>query len=236
MRVLARLSLCAVLAFFLLPSVMVTVQAQAPATTDNLTKPLTQYTIGDVFPKVAGDAFRETGKSWQAASNEFLKRAGDRRAALGTAIPAKETEIKSLKEQLKAANKNKDFTKAGTLEGQIKTEEIVTAVLGQLSKLNDSQSATATAWGEAGVAMQKFVDADEKFDQYRTIGIARPEDGATGQRLTAEGYNATLAQAQAMSDMGDAFGKVGSALGSLADRRKALLDSLAKGGHIEKPK
>jgi hypothetical protein len=229
--------LCAVLAFFLLHAVTITVQAQAPAPgTDTLTKPLTQYTVGDVFPKVAGDAFRETGKSWQSAASEFNKRAGDRRTALAAAIPAKETEIKNLKTQLKAAEKDKDFTKAGTLEGQIKTEEIVTAVLAQLSKLNEAQSATATAWGEAGTAMAKYVDADEKFDQYRTVGIARPEDGATGGKLSAEGYNTILAQATALSDMGTSFDKLGSALKSLADRRKALLDSLAKGGHIEKPK
>ena len=238
MRVVTRLSLCAVLAFFLLPAIQVTVHAQAPAApaADNLTKPLTQYTVGDIFPKVAGDAFRETGKTWQMASNEFLKRTGDRRTALAAAIPAKEAEIASLKGQLKAAKGAKDFNKQGTLEGQIKTEEIVTAVLQQLNKLNEAQSATATAWGETGVAMQKFVDSDELFDQYRTVGIARPEDGATGAKLSAEGYNAILGQAKAMSDLGAAYGKVGSALKSLADRRKSLLDSLAKGGHVEKPK
>lgn len=242
MRVLARVVLCAVLAFFLLPGVTIMVQAQAPATptpaatTDNLTKPLTQYTVGDIFPKVAGDAFNETGKSWQSASNEFVKKAGDRRTALAAAIPAKQTEIETLKTQLKAANKDKDFTKAGTLEGQIKTEEIVTAVLAQLNKLNEAQSATATAWGETGAAMQKYVTADANFDQYRAIGIARPEDGATGKKLSAEGYNTILGQATAMSEMGASFDKLGGALKSLADRRKALLDSLVKGGHIEKPK
>lgn len=243
MRVVTRLSLCTVLAFLLLPAIQVTVQAQAPATpaapaapaADNLTKPLTQFTVGDVFPKVAGDAFRQTGKDWQAAADEFNKRAGERRAALSAAIPAKETEIKNLKTQLKAANKDKDFTKAGTLEGQIKTEEIVTAVLQQLTKLNESQSATATAWSEVGSAMQKFVDADEKFDQFRSIGIARKQDGATSERLSAEGYNALVNHSQALADLADAFGKISSDLGGLASRRKALLDSLAKGGHVEKP-
>ena len=241
MRVVTRLSLCAVLAFFLLPAIQVTVQAQAPAApaapaTDNLSKPLTQYTVGDIFPKVAGDAFKETGKTWQMASTEFLKKVGDRRTALTAAIPAKEAEITSLKGQLKAAKGAKDFTKEGTLEGQIKTEEIVAAVLQQLNKLNEAQGATATAWGETGVAMQKFVDSDALFDQYRTVGIARPEDGATGGKLSAEGYNAILSQAQSMSDLGAAYSKLGSTMKSLADRRKSLLDGLAKGGHIEKPK
>jgi len=234
MRVLARVSLCAVLAFVLFSAGLFTVQAQAPAG-ENLTKPLNQFTIGDIFPKVAGDPFRQTGKNWQTTADEFLKRSAERKAALGQAIPAKEAEIKRLKEELKAANKNKDFTKAGTLEGQIKTESIVTAVLQQLNKLNESQAETATAWSQAGAAMQRFVDADEKFDQYRAVGIARPEDGATGKKLSTDGYTTILQQAESMDDLGDAFAKVGATLNTLAGRRKSLLDSLAKGGHVDKP-
>lgn len=235
MRVLVRVSLCAVLALALFSAGLMTVQAQAPAAPETLTKPLNQFTIGDIFPKVAGESFRQTGKEWQSAADDFLKRSNERKAALGQAIPAKEAEIKKLKDELKVANKDKDFTKAGTLEGQVKTESIVAAVLGQLDKVNESQAAAATAWSQVGTAMQRFVDADEKFDQYRATGIARPQDGSTAKRLSAEGYNTILQQAESMEDLAEAFGNVAAQLNGLAGKRKALLSSLAKGGHVEKP-
>lgn len=233
MRIPPRATLCVVLVFLLLPALIVL--AQEPAATESLSKPLKEFTIGNIFPKVVGDAFRATGKEWQTAADDFLQRTGERRTSLGQAIPTKKAEIDLLKEHLKAAKKDKDFTKTGTLEGQIKTESIVVAVLKQLEKVNESQAAAAAAWSEVGSAMQRFVDADEKLDQHRGIGIARRRDGADGQRLPADGYTALLQQAESMDDLGKAFAKVGSQLSSLAGRRKSLLNSLAKGGHIEKP-
>jgi hypothetical protein len=234
MRQIRRPFLPGIALVLVLIGTTIALKAQAPATTE-MSKPLTQFTIGDVFPEVTDESLRQTGRDWQSASAPLRKWADERAAGITRALGIKRNEIRALESKLRSAKKDKDFTGAGTLEGQIKTEKIVVGVLEELSTLSKAQSDAATDWREAGAAMAAFAKADEKFNAYRAVGIARPEDGATGERLSGEGYTAVLQHAQSLSDLGKAYSKLGSDLQDLGDRRKDLLSSLEKGGHVLKP-
>ena len=201
-----------------------------------LTKPLGQFTLGDIFPKIVTEGFATTGKDWAAGASEFIQVATARRQNVETAIKAKSAEIPDLKKQLSAAKKEADLVKIGTLEGTIKNEQNIASVLQGLNKLSDAQVDLANRWKAAGEAMEKFTAADANFDTFRSKRLSRPEAGQPDERLGPEGAAAFKAHSEALRNLGDAFSDLGSEIGTIASARLKLLDTMAKGGNVQAAK
>jgi hypothetical protein len=212
--------------------VLVAQEAAAPT----LTKPLGQFTLGDIFPKLVTEGFAETGKQWGSGASEFIKQATARRQNVEAAIKAKSAEIPDLKKQLSAAKKEADLVKVGTLEGTIKNEQNITSVLEGLNKISDAQVDLANKWRAAGSAMEKFTAADANFDQFRAKKLSRPEAGQPDERLGPEGAAAFRAHSEALKELGRAFADLGAETETIASARLKLLDTMAKGGNVQAPK
>ncbi len=201
----------------------------------SLSKPLAQFTIGDIFPRVVDVRFREAGENWQRGADDLVSIAVSREASAKDALSVKKKEINQLERQLKAAKKDKDFVTAGTIEGRIKTEKIVMDVLDRLEDISEAQLKVAEAFRDTGNAIQAFVDSDEAFDGYRDLGITRPEPGEVDRRLEGPGYRSFLRHVAALDDLGKSFEHLGEELDDLAKTREKVLEALEAGGHVVKP-
>jgi hypothetical protein len=202
-------------ALLLVIGVAVTIAQEAAEPMD---KPLGKFTIGDLFPKLSA-GLRETAAAWKESSANAADMTAQRLQNIQAAIPKVKTAMDQAKAAGKAADKSKDFTAAGTAQGEIKTQEMVMKVLDRLQAVSAAQNDVSKSWSKAADAMQKFADADDAFDQYRSAGIAKPDAGAQDTRLDAAGYQAFKAQSQALKDLGDAFQEFGSKLGGLGAGR-----------------
>jgi hypothetical protein len=211
-------------------------RAQDQAAATDLDKPLKQFTIGDLFPKVTSDSTKALGESWKSTASQIQKTASDRITAIESALQAKKAGLAQLKTDLKAADKAKDFVKVGTLEGTIKSDEMTMKVLEQIKKLTATQADFAKSWNDTGAALLKFVDEDNRFDTIRAKAISKPEPGAPDQRLDAAGVQAMKAHATAAKDLGEAFAEVGSKMESIGSSRLNLLSQLEKSGQVQPAK
>ena len=200
-----------------------------------LTKPLNRFSIGDIFPRAVGESFAETGRSWKVSADDLKREAEVRKESVTMAAEVKKTELPLTKDELKEAKKQKDLAKIGALEGTLKSEELVLNILKKLMRLSEEQIEVAEAFRATGAAMERFTDADDAFDPFRGRQIARPEFGELDQRLGPDGYAAFRAHADAMKNLGEAFHDLGSRTQSLAKDRMDLLETLAKGGHVQAP-
>ena len=201
----------------------------------NLSKPLADFTLADLFPSVVDEAAKGTARSWQESSDVLVLAAHERAQRVASAIKLKKGELDQLKTQAKSAKKDKDFTTAGTLEGQLKTEQIVVRVLEQLEKVSKQQLAVAESWRTVATEISTFVDANVVLDDFRDARIVRPEAGEKDQRIGASGQKAFTAHTDAMVTLGEAFSKFGSQMLRMGSQRKSLLNALEKGGHVGTP-
>jgi hypothetical protein len=198
-----------------------------------LVKPLSQYFIGDVFPRMASEASAETGRSWRVSADELNREAESRIQAIATAATAKRSDLQAAKRALSEAKKEKDLVRIGMLEGTVKNEELLIDILEELTEVSRKQVDLARAWGEAGAAMERYTETDMALDPFRGRRLTRPDDGQPDERLGADGVQAFRAQAQAMSDLGESFRRLGDRAKSLSKDRLDLLNMLARGGHLQ---
>ena len=215
-------------------AVVAIAQEAAPAAGEAMDKPLAKFTIGDLFPKVSA-GLRETAASWKEAAGAAKEMTATRVQNIDAAVPKVKAALDKAKTDAKAADKAKDFTAAGTAEGQMRTQEVVIDVLNRLKTVSSAQNGVATAWEQAADAMQKFADADDAFDQYRTKGIEKPAAGGQDNRLDQAGFQAFKQHAQALADLGKAFQALGTQTSTLATGRLKFASDLEKGGHIQPP-
>jgi Spy/CpxP family protein refolding chaperone len=198
-----------------------------------LDKPLKQFTIGDLFPRIDA-GIEQTAQIWKDVSEQVVSAAHQRQSSLKTGVATVKKKADGYKAEAKAAKKSKDFTAQGTAEGKLKTEEVVKGILTRLQTLADRQSAAGDSWRRTALAMENYVKADKEFDAYRSRGIARPEPGDTqDNRLDAAGAQAFKNHAQAYDELGAAFADLGSDLQAMASDRLKFLSALEKGGHIQ---
>jgi len=201
----------------------------------NLSKPLADFTLDDLFPSVVDEAAKATAQSWQESADVLVRAAEERAQSIAGAIKLKNGELGQLKIQAKSAKKKKDFTNAGTLEGQLKTEQIVVRVLEQLEKLSKQQLALAQSWQTVATEMSAFADTNLALDDSRDARIVRPEAGEKDQRIDASGYDAFTLHTNQLIKLGEAFSKFGSEMRGMGSQRKSLLRALEKGGHVDAP-
>jgi hypothetical protein len=202
-----------------------------------MAKPLNQFTIGDLFPRIDA-GLDQTAATWKTASAELVQKSTAREKNVNEGIVAVKKKAEQLKADAKAAQKSKDFTAAGTAEGKLKTEEIVTKVLARLQSLAVQQREAADAWSKTANAMEAYVKADKEFDPYRAKGIAKPESGAGAagdNRLDAAGVAAFKKQTMSMEELGKSFALLGTEMQGMASNRLKFLSELEKGGHIQTP-
>ena len=210
--------------------------AQEPAPGASMDKPLEKFTLGDLFPKMTGVSARDTGTAWQATGKAGVDLAMKREQAINGAVPKVQAAMAKMKDDLKAAQRAKDFTASGTAEGKIKTADVVLDVLGKIKTLTQKQKAVAQAFAASGAAMLKFADADDAFDPMRAKGIEKPATpGAPDNRLDPAGVTAFKNHAAATQAMGKSFSDLGSAMTALASQRQAFMSELEKGGHVMPP-
>ena len=199
---------------------------------DKLSKPLAEFTLGDLFPSVVGEAAKGTALSWQEAADVLISAAEERAQSVASAIEVKKRELSKLKTQAKTAKKDKDFTKVGMLEGQLKTEQMVIRVLEQLEKVSKQQLAVAESWRTVATEMSTFVDASAALDPFRDALIVRPDTGEQDRRIGEADYEVFTAHTKALATLGDAFSKFGSEMHRMGSQRKSLLEALEKGGYV----
>jgi len=198
-------------------------------------KPLRQFTIGDLFPRIEA-GIEQTAQVWKEASSQVQSVASERQKALDAGVATVKAKMQGYKAEAKTAKKAKDFTAQGAAEGKLKTEDMVYKILSRLQTLADRQSAAGDSWNRTARAMEAFVKADREFDSYRSRGISRPEPGDTQDtRLDAAGVKAFRSQSQALDEVGESFSDLGADLEALASDRLKFLDALEKGGHIQSP-
>ena len=200
-----------------------------------LSKPLTRFTVGDIFPRLGTESFADTGRRWSETAGELLRLADERKRLVADAIKSKKGELPAMKKQLKEANSEKDFVKAGTLEGTLTDSQIVLEVLKRITALSERQAALADGFKAVGDAMEKYSAADAAFDPFRGQGISRPGAGEPDRRLGAEGYKAYKSQAEALATLGDAFSELGAQVEDLSSARMKVLSALERGGNIQAP-
>ena len=202
-----------------------------------MAKPLNQFTIGDLFPRIDA-GLDQTASTWKTASAELVQKSTAREKAVNDGIVAVKKKADQLKADAKAAQKSKDFTAAGTAEGALKTEEVVTKILARLQSLATAQKEAADAWSKTANAMDAYVKADKEFDPYRAKGIAKPESGAApggDNRLDAAGMASFKKQTESMEELGKSFALLGTELQGMAGDRLKFLSELEKGGHVQPP-
>jgi len=210
--------------------------AQEPAADAPMDKPLEKFTLGDLFPKISGISFRDTGTAWQSTGQAGVEMTSKREQAINEAVPKVQAGVAKMKEELKAAERAKDFTASGTAEGKLKTADIVLDVLGKIKTLTQKQKALAQSFAAAGGAMLKFADADDAFVPLRAKGIEKPAaPGAPDTRLDQAGVKAFKDHASAIAALGKSFGDLGSAMNAMASQRQAFMSELEKGGHVQPP-
>jgi len=213
---------------------------QEGAGTQPMAKPLNQFTIGDLFPKL-DLGLDQTASTWKTATGEYQTKAAAREKAVMDGIATVKQKSEQLKAEAKTAQKNKDFTAAGTAEGKLKTEETVQKVLSRLQGLATQQKETAEAWNRLANAMSAFVQADKDFDVYRSKGIAKPESAAGGSagsadtRMDAAGVAAFQKHTATLDALGKGFADLGAEIQTLSSGRQKFLSELEKGGHIQPP-
>jgi hypothetical protein len=209
---------------------------QAPAAEASMDKPLGKFTLGDLFPKVTGISLRDTGAAWQATGQTGVEMTSKREQDINEAVPKVQAGMAKMKEELKAAQRAKDFTAAGTAEGKLKTADIVLDVLDRIKTLTQKQKALAQAFDASGAAMLKLADADDAFDPNRAKGIEKPAaPGAPDSRLDPAGVTAFKNHATAIQALGKSFNDLGAAMTALASQRQAFMAELEKGGHVQPP-
>src|SRR5262245_18126555 len=99
---------------------VVTVLMSQEAGAPQMAKPLNQFTIGDLFPKIDA-GLDQTAATWKTASAELQTKTAARQKAVTDGIAAVKQKSDQLKAEAKTAQKNKDFTAAGTAEGKLQT-------------------------------------------------------------------------------------------------------------------
>ena len=198
----------------------------------SMNKPLTRFTIGDLFPKVS-QPLKETSVAWKAAADSARSLATARTNDIQGALGPVKDQVDKAKDAAKAAEKSKDFAAAGVADGQAKTGAVVVELLERLKSIGDRQQDMATAWAQAADQMRRFTDIDESFDRHRTAGIARPESGQQDTRMNAEGYEAFRNHAAALKDLGAALSQLGERMNALGSERLKFASELEKGGHIK---
>jgi len=202
-----------------------------------LDKPLHQFTIGDLFPSLAGPIARQTGEVWSGAGTELRSRADGRQEAIDTALANLKQRIAALKGDVKAAQRSKDFTATGAAQGKLATEETVASILKRLDRVTDAQRDVGRAWHDAGEALLDFASAEDELDVYRGAGLEKPgaDPNAPDTRLDAKGVDAFRSHAEAMDELGVAFTQLGTEIRSLVDDRLKFLAELERGGHVRTP-
>jgi len=215
---------------------MVMVATLAPAQQSmDLNKPMGDFTIGDLFPKVGGDK-SALGQQWKTSGEELVGIAKQRTEAVNQALEVKKQELATIEERLKTAKKNKDMVETGTLEGTLKQEQTVVKILEELKGLTENQLALAEAWRDTGTALMSYAAADKSFDQFRSKKIVKPGEGQADERLGEAGAHALMQHADALDSLSKALGNFASQASKMAGERKALLKSLEKGGNVQSAK
>lgn len=202
-----------------------------------LDKPLRQFTIGDLFPAVAGPIARQSGEIWVDAGEDLQRLTDQRRRSIDEVLPELKNRIAALKADVKAAKRSKDFTATGAAEGKLATEEAVADILKRLTRVTEAQRDVGRAWHEAGEALLAFASSEEAFDAYRSAGIAKPDldPDYPDTRLDSSGVSAFRRHAEVMDDLGVSFTELGGEIRSLVDDRLKFLAELERAGHIKTP-
>lgn len=206
----------------------VTAGQQASAALD---KPLSGFTLGDLFPPVS-DSLRDTAVTWQRESDNVERLASARVSGIRSAVPSAKAQVEQAKGEVKVAEKSRDQVALGTAQGRMKSAESVKDVLERLESVAGAQSDVARAWSRSAEMMRKVVEADAAFDRYRGNGIARPEAGQPDRRLSPEGYQAFQNYSEAVKNLGDAFQQLGGKLTDLGSGRLKLASDLDKTGLV----
>jgi hypothetical protein len=206
--------------------------AQDGETGSELDKPLAQFTVGDIFPRITDPSTRSIGDSWVSSAADLARLAQDRLVAVDQAIEGKNAHIERTKAELKNARRDKDFVREGTLEGTLEHDRTVVRILEDLQEVSATQIDFANAWAEAGKAINEFVSADEAFDAVRTRGIAKPAANAIDERMGSIQVELLRDHAAAMDRLGERFEELGEVTQKSAERRLDLLKRLERGGHV----
>ncbi|MGH9870776.1 MAG: hypothetical protein ACREAA_21785 [Candidatus Polarisedimenticolia bacterium] len=216
-------------------TVVTVLMGQEPA--GEMAKPLSKFTIGDLFPKIDA-GLEQTAATWKTASSELQTKTAARQKAVTEGAAAVKVKSDQLKAEAKAAKASKDFTAQGTAEGKLQTEEVVNKILARLQTLATEQKETADVWNRTANAMSAYVQADKEFDQYRSKGISKPESGAaagTDNRLDQAGVQAFKKHTESMDELGKSFAALGTQIQGMSSGRMKFLSELEKGGHIQPP-
>lgn len=205
--------------------------ASAQSVAGSLDKPLAQFTIGDLFPKMA-EGFRDTATAWKASGDSTRATSAAQLKRVRDAMPAVKAQVDQFKSEAKAAEKNKDLAAAGAAQGKARAGQTVLETLNRLETVTSTQNDLAENWARTAEAMRKFVDADQAFDRYRSSGIARPETGNPDTRLDQAGYEALKNRAKAIRELGEAFYQLSVKTRNLGDDQQKFADDLQKSGRI----
>ncbi len=208
-------------------------QEAPPAT---LSKPLAQYTVGDLLPRATDDTTRETGKAWRRAAGVLEEHCRSRLELVRSALQLKRSEVRALEQRLRAARKAKEFVEAGTLQGTLESERSVVEILDRVDTLSREQAEVARAWSDAGTAMVGLVEADDRMDPLRLKRIKRPDTPEEpDERLDATELGTFRSHAAALRQLGERFSALGDELEEVAGIRLRLFDDLERGGRVKPP-
>ena len=161
--------------------------ATAWQASESMDKPLAQFTIGDLFPKVA-PGLMETANAWRTSSEGVKRLADSRRLAVRGAIPQAKARVDAAKAEVKAAERSKDQVAIGTAQGKVKAAETVVDILERMESVATTHGELAQAWSQVADVLREFVAQDEGFDRFRSTSLARPASGQPDTRLTQAGY------------------------------------------------
>jgi hypothetical protein len=197
----------------------------------SLDKPLVQFTIGDLFPKMA-DGLRDTASAWKKSGDDTRAASAAQLKRVGDAKPAVKAQVDQAKSEAKAAEKNKDLATAGAAQGRARAGQTVLDMLDRLQSVASTQNELADNWAKTADAMRRFVEADEAFDRYRSNGIAKPETGSADARLDQAGFEALKSRSKALRELGEAFYQLSVKTRNLGDGQMKFADDLQKSGRI----
>lgn len=211
-------------------------RGQEGSTATDLSKPLAQFTIGDIVPNTADGSMLSLGSSWKASAASLRRIAEDRLKVVDIAIEEKKVEIAGTKSALKTAKRAKDFVQTGSLQGTLKHDQVLVGVLEEMRRISISQIDVAKAWNAAGQAIDDYLGADRQFEPVRARRIAKPEPGSdTDERMGAADVGLFRTQARALERLGASFRNLGSLVENSAALRLSLVTKLEKGGHVQTP-
>jgi len=215
--------------------------AQAVRASSDWSKPISQFTMEDVFSirdQRSLDKEREAAKAWEEDAREIARAADDRNKSATGAIVIQKLEIETLKARKKQAEKSKNDVEKTLAKRSLQEEETALKLLERVVKLSDLEGKLAKArldWSEAVI---RAVDAGHRVGKYRESQVARAakgEEGSTGGlNMDPKAYDAYKEYTKAQLEVAKATKKVSETLEMLSKEQERLMKDMVKGGMATK--